>query len=116
MPDPRPDIDPRPVPEIIPQPEPPQPQPIDPVPPRPQETPPGAPPAKDPGRPFPQEIPADPGHDPARDHRPEPVPAMPSYLPISDAENPHSTSLRHDPEDRTIDPRLPAEPGNDINP
>lgn len=116
MPDPRPDIDPRPVPEIVPQPEPPQPQPIDPVPPRPEETPPGAPPVEDPTPPTPEEIPPRPGHRPTVGHRPVPVPPMPNFFPIGDAENPHSTSLRHDPEDRPIDPRLPPEPGSDPNP
>lgn len=45
---------------------------------------------------------------------PGPVPPMPVHLPTSDAEKPHSSPLRdeHEP----VDPRLPPEPGNDINP
>lgn len=45
---------------------------------------------------------------------PQPVPPMPVHLPTSDAEKPHSSPLRHD--DEPADPRLPPEPGNDINP
>ena len=53
-------------------------------------------------------------HDKAKAPPPEPVPPMPVHLPTSDAEKPHTSPLRHDNE--PVDPRLPPEPGNDINP
>ena len=55
-------------------------------------------------------------HDDDAEHAPppEPVPPMPVHLPTSDAERPHTSPLRHDEE--PVDPRLPPEPGNDINP
>lgn len=56
-------------------------------------------------------------HDPKVPHsHPQPVPPMPVHLPVGDAENPHTSPLRHDQDTEKPDPALPPEPGHDINP
>lgn len=56
-------------------------------------------------------------HDPNVPHvPPQPVQPMPINLPTGDAENPHTSPLRHDQDTEPLDPALPPEPGHDINP